>query len=170
MNRPDLQRRATLTATLAAALLATACAAPTPTATATDPGARVEAAVAQRCAARVAPAFGAEVATVHDVRREDRAHAARVLGLDRRLQVVAIDAGSPADAAGLRTGDIVEAVDGGLVPTGPQARPAFLAAIGDSAGEPVLRVRRDGRTHDVALPARAPCTTSVRLPTVSPRS
>jgi membrane-associated protease RseP (regulator of RpoE activity) len=170
MNRPDLQRRTTLAATLGAALLATACAAPAPTATVADPGARVEAAVAQRCAARVVPSFGAEVATVDDVRREDRAHAARVLGLDRRLQVVAIHAGSPADAAGLRAGDIVEAVDGSTMPTGPRARPAFLAAIGEGAGEPVLRVQRDGRTHDVAVPGRAPCTTSVRLPSASPRS
>jgi len=169
MTRFDRQRCAIRAATIGTAVLLAACAAPAPVAP--DAGARVEALLAQRCAAAMPRLLGAEVATVHDFRPADRARAASVLGFDQALRIVAVDAGSPADAAGLRPGDVVEAVDGTSVPEGPRARQAFLAAAAaDGVGTPALRVRRDGLTQVVHVPGRAPCTTSVQAPPSGLRS
>jgi membrane-associated protease RseP (regulator of RpoE activity) len=168
MARLDRQRCTIRAAAIGAAVLLAACAAPAPVAPNT--GARVEAIAAQRCAEAIPRLLGAEVATVHDFRPADRARAASVLGFDQTLRIVAVDAGSPADAAGLRPGDIVEAVDGATVPAGARARQAFLAAAADGDGAPALRVRRDGHAQVVHVPGRVSCTTSVQAPVSVPRS
>jgi predicted metalloprotease with PDZ domain len=174
MHRIELRQRATRAAIVGAAALLTACAGPAPSTTATETSGLLDAHVAQRCAAKALPSLGAEVATVHDFRIEDRARASRLLGIDRTLQVVAVEAGSPADAAGLRPGDRVEAVNGTPVPPGPQARRTFLEAVldghGHADGGPVLQVRRDEQTQVVVLHSRVPCTVSVQAPRPSPRS
>jgi S1-C subfamily serine protease len=159
MHRSDSTRRLPAAATLCAALLLTACAAPVPV-VAPGAGARIEAQLAQRCAASI----GAEVATLDDFRPQDRERAAVRLGISRSLQVIAVTAGSPADAAGLRPGDLVEAVDGVTVPAGADARRAFLAAFDGRAASPVLRVRRGGHLDELTLPPRSACTTSVAVP------
>jgi membrane-associated protease RseP (regulator of RpoE activity) len=188
MHRIELHRMAARAAIVGAAGFLAACAGPAPTPSPlprstvnvnatvpeSDPATLLDARVAQRCAAKAMPSIGAEVASIHNFRSEDRARASRLLGIDRALQVVAIEAGSPADAAGLRPGDRVEAVNGTPVPPGPQARRIFLAAAldgnGHADGGPVLRVRRDGQTREVVLQSRRPCTVSVEVPPSSPRS
>jgi regulator of sigma E protease len=69
-------------------------------------------------------------------------------------------AGSPADLAGLRSGETILAIDGttfDLLPS-PQAGQAAIAALRDRAGQAVtLRVRAaDGAVCDVALTLRPP--------------
>jgi regulator of sigma E protease len=69
-------------------------------------------------------------------------------------------AGSPADLAGLRSGETILAIDGttfDLLPS-PQAGQAAIAALRDRAGQAVtLRVRAaDGAVRDVALTLRPP--------------
>lgn len=173
-TRATRAARAARAAIVGAAALLAACAGPAPSADIDGTGALIDARVAQRCAAKALPSLGADLATVHDFRSEDRARASRLLGIDRTLQVIAIEAGSPADAAGLRPGDRVEAVNGTPVPPGPQARRTFLEAAlaghGHADGGPVLQVRRDGQTQVVVLHSRAPCTVSVQAPRPSPRS
>jgi S1-C subfamily serine protease len=168
MNRFDRRHCAIRASAIGAAALLAACAAPAPAGP--DAWAAVEAIVAQRCAAAMPRLLGAEVATVHDFRPDDRARAASLLGIDQALRIVAVDAGSPADAAGLRPGDVVEAVDGKPLPSGPRARQAFLAATAEGTGSPALQVRRDGLAQVVSVPGRAACTTSVRLPVPVTRS
>jgi membrane-associated protease RseP (regulator of RpoE activity) len=172
MHRIELHLRTARAAVAGTVVVLAACAGPVPSST--DPGVLLDARVAQRCAAKALPALGAEVATLHDFRSQDRARASRLLGIDRTLQVVAIEAGSPADAAGLRPGDRVEAVNGTPVPPGPQARRTYLTAAlegnGHADGGPVLHVRRDGQTQVVVLQSRKPCTVSVEAPRPSPRS
>jgi membrane-associated protease RseP (regulator of RpoE activity) len=152
-------RRIRPLALLGAALLATGCAAP-PTDRAAA-AARPPASIAADCAARTTLLVGAEVATLHDVAPTDRLRAATRLGLDESLQVVAVHAGSPAHAAGLRPGDVIEAVDGVALQAGARAREAFLAA-GETLGyERWLSVRRDGHPLELRLNVRRACVTPV---------
>ncbi|MFZ4756839.1 MAG: PDZ domain-containing protein [Burkholderiaceae bacterium] len=154
-------------AAIAATLLLAACASPAPRAKEPPPR-TTETRIAQHCARHAVAAIGADVATVHDVRAQDRERAAKVLGLDGSLQVVVVEAGSPADAAGLRPGDVVEAIDGMVIPTGPSARTTFLVAAGEHPGGPVLTLRRDGHIQVVSVPVRAPCTIQVLAPSARP--
>ena len=167
MHRIDRPMPVIRIAAAAATLLLAACASPAPRATEPPPR-TMETRIAQHCARQAVAALGADVATVHDVRVQDRERAAKVLGLDASLQVVVVEAGSPADAAGLRPGDVVEAIDGRPVPTGPGARKTFLAAAGEHPGGPVLTLRRDGRMQVVSVPVRAPCTIEVLAPSARP--
>jgi len=159
MNRSDTIRRTGRAASLGAALLLAACATPAPVAP--GPGAAVEARLARLCAESI----GAEVASLDDIRLQDRERAAARLGIDRSLQVIAVIAGSPADAAGLRPGDVVEAVDGAALPAGAGARQAFLVALDGRVAHPQVRVRRDGHRSDLTLRVRGgACITPAALP------
>jgi len=109
------------------------------------------------CFERTREALGAEVATLHDARPRDRDAAAR-LGLDDRLQVVALDAGSAAAAAGLRVGDRIVALDGQPLPGGPEARADFLRSAERWNGVRALAVLRDGATLRIELALRRGCS------------
>lgn len=109
------------------------------------------------CFERTLDALGAEVATLHDARPGDRGAAAR-LGLDDRLQVVAVDAGSAAAAAGLRVGDRIVALDGQPLSGGPSARIDFLRRAERWNGVRTLAVLRDGATLTIELALRRACT------------
>lgn len=126
---------------------------PEPAAAADAPVATV---AAQRsCSARLRELFGADVATLHDVRPEDRVAAAR-LGLDDRLQVVAVDVGSAAARAGLRVGDVIVAIDGEAIAGGVDARPALLAAAGDEHPRE-LHLLRDANPLRVRIAGTGAC-------------
>lgn len=109
------------------------------------------------CFERTRDALGVEVATLYDARPQDRGAAAR-LGLDDRLQVVAVDAGSAAAAAGLRVGDRIVALDGRPLPGGPEARADFLRRAERWDGVRMLAVLRDGATLTVEIVLRRACT------------
>ncbi len=63
------------------------------------------------------------------------------------LQVVSVEGGSPAAAAGLQAGDMVRAVGGGAVAT-----LADLATALADAGAVTLSVTRGAETVDIPLP------------------
>jgi PDZ domain-containing protein/peptidase M48-like protein len=105
-------------------------------------------------------------------------------GLDRGPGVLAVVAGSPADAAGLRAGDILLAVNGTAFPA-----PATIAANADSAvwrpmveasetmlqdqlarGPAALTVLRGGETLSFTLAARTGCLLRIRLAHSSQRT
>ena len=62
-------------------------------------------------------------------------------------QILRVDAGEPAEAAGLRAGDVIEAIEGDAVSV-----EALVARINASAGEPlILTVRRDGTMAEIVV-------------------
>jgi carboxyl-terminal processing protease len=73
------------------------------------------------------------------------------------LVVVAPIAGSPAEAAGLRAGDLVIAVDGTSV-NGSQMQDQITKVRGPAGSKVTLTIKRDGRTFDLAI-TRAEITT-----------
>ena len=62
-------------------------------------------------------------------------------------QILSVDAGEPAEAAGLRAGDVIEAIEGDAVSV-----EALVARINASAGEPlILTVRRDDTMAEIVV-------------------
>jgi membrane-associated protease RseP (regulator of RpoE activity) len=112
------------------------------------------------CAERIRGALGAEFATLHDVRTQDREAAAR-LGLDERLQVVAVDAGSASHQAGLRVGDVIVSFDGQPLPGGPAARGDFLRRAERWEGPRTIAVLRGDAPLRFEVALRRACTTEV---------
>jgi len=67
------------------------------------------------------------------------------------LMAAEVEAGSPAEMAGLNQGDLLEAVDGTEM-FGSAGWQAYAEAVSSGAGKPVkLTVRRDGRTLDLEV-------------------
>lgn len=68
---------------------------------------------------------------------------------DQTVRGVTVFAGSPAEAAGLRRGDLITAIDGSK-PLEEQQDPAFAQPVGKVLH---ITVRRDGveRTYEVTL-------------------
>ena len=141
-------------------VLASASASAGAPASGTPHAAAVAAAADLACAERTRGALGAEFATLHDVRSQDREAAAR-LGLDERLQVVAVDAGSAAHAAGLRVGDVILALDGQPLPVGADARGDFLRRAERWAGVRTIAVLRGDSSLRIEVALRRACTTDV---------
>lgn len=121
---------------------------------------RAAPAAERSCAERILGALGAEFATLHDVRTQDREAAAR-LGLDERLQVVAVDAGSASHQAGLRVGDVIVSLDGRPLPGGPDARGDFLRRAERWEGPRTIAVLRGDATLRFEIALRRSCTTDV---------
>lgn len=145
---------------IAAVFLVLASASAGALASGTPHAAAVAAAADLACAERTRGALGAELATLHDVRSQDREAAAR-LGLDERLQVVAVDAGSAAHAAGLRVGDVILALDGQPLPVGADARGDFLRRAERWAGVRTIAVLRGDSSLRIEVALRRACTTDV---------
>jgi len=84
------------------------------------------------------------------------ADVARALGLDRPAGVLVtrVEAGSPADRAGLARGDVVTAVDGRAVDDPDALR--FRIATLRVGGRASLTALRDGRPRELTLPVEAP--------------
>lgn len=87
--------------------------------------------------------------TVADLDTYDRFGAWFNIGKEG-YDVVAVTAGGPAEAAGLKAGDVILAIDG--KPVVPHALPAIRERFRDEAAGSVVRVRlKDGRTLKVTL-------------------
>lgn len=96
-----------------------------------------------------------------------RSAAARLFRLGDAPGVMAVAPGSPAEAAGLREGDAILAIDGraSLPPTASPERSSFVrtaavqAQILDALKEPTMRlaIRRDGRRLDLTLAPAPAC-------------
>lgn len=87
-------------------------------------------------------------------------------GMDERLQVTGVLAGSGAAKAGLRLGDGLVAAGGKPLPTGPNALSGAGAVFGPIvASQPTLplTIERDGRNRDLAIPVTRACSFAIEL-------
>lgn len=87
-----------------------------------------------------------------------------VYGLSEPLQVVGVLAGSGAERAGIRRGDIIQAVEGKPLPQGPDAErqaAAVLAPLVGSRTSLNLTVLRSGVPQTFAVPLTRACAYSV---------
>ncbi len=97
----------------------------------------------------------------------DQGVVTQAFGLDARPQVLAVAKGSAAEAADLRPGDAIVAIDGAPPAAAiaefatPQRSEAVLAALNSAAaaGRVTLRIARDGADHDIAITPRTGCAT-----------
>ena len=94
----------------------------------------------------------------------------QAFGLDEKTQgavVVQVDAGSAADKAGIRSGDVIVAVNGRPVHNGSELRNIVgLLRVGQ---EVRLRLIRDGREQEVTAVIAEPVVTRVRGEKLDPR-
>jgi regulator of sigma E protease len=80
------------------------------------------------------------------------------IGPTLRPEVVQVQAGRPADRAGMRRGDVILAVDGATGLT----RDAIIDRIRKSGGTPIVfTMERDGQTTDVSVTAEGPSGSSL---------
>ena len=94
----------------------------------------------------------------------EAAHVA--FGMDERLQVTGVLAGSGAARAGLRLGDGLVAAGGKPLPTGPNALAGAGAVFGPIvASQPTLplTIERDGRSRDLNVPVTRACSFAIEL-------
>lgn len=114
---------------------------------------------AELCGERVFPSTGLVVANAHDFKGEYH-QAAREYGLGDALTVVAVLKGSPAEAAGLQTWDVLTEIDGAPAPSGKKATVTFVersrAALKDD-GRIGVRVLRSGAPLEVQLVGEPAC-------------
>lgn len=92
--------------------------------------------------------------------------AAALLGMDERLRVTNVLAGSGAARAGLRTGDVLLAAGGTALAPGPQALShageAFRPIMARQATLP-LSIERDGKKREIIVPVTRACAFSIEL-------
>ncbi|MFC5509648.1 M48 family metalloprotease [Massilia jejuensis] len=94
----------------------------------------------------------------------EAAHVA--FGMDERLQVTAVLAGSGAAKAGLRPGDDLVAAGGKPLPTGANALAGAAAIFGPivaSQSTLPLSIERDGRPRDLSVPVTRACGFGIEL-------
>jgi beta-barrel assembly-enhancing protease len=82
---------------------------------------RLLAAGAPLCGDKVRPLFGLNAVAIDEVSEEWRAAYRRALGVMHGVVIAGVVPGLPADAAGLRAGDVIVAVDGWAVPADARA-------------------------------------------------
>ncbi len=112
---------------------------------------------------------------IHDLSQygaDYRADAARTFGLDAGPGVLALVPGGPAERAGLRTDDILLALDGRPVPRGTPGRDGsfeqmerILAALDEALvdGRVALQVQRAGQRFIIEVEAVRGCATRFQL-------
>lgn len=92
--------------------------------------------------------------------------ATELLGLNDRLQVMSVLAGSGAARAGIQRGDILQSVQEQALPQGPNAESEAarqLAAIIKNATELQITVLRDGKPLRLQVPLTLACAFSIDL-------
>jgi Putative Zn-dependent protease, contains TPR repeats len=117
---------------------------------------------AELCFDRQALSFGVNFLELDDYKAERRDVVKSVLGVHWRPTVFQLGPGGPAEAAGMRRGDVVVAVDNELVQHKKKIREAFNAARKKAA--PVLvDVERDGELLEFTLTPAKLCGYPVSL-------
>lgn len=126
---------------------------------------------AAECSAKL-PQTGLILHHISQYRPEDRAYLGRRFGLDRGPGVIAVAAGSPADAAGIRAGDVLVAIDGaaagiaaGEGEAGFDAAEQLGLALEARLDRPVvaLELLRGGKPYSVTLAPQRSCPLRVRI-------
>jgi antitoxin component of MazEF toxin-antitoxin module len=87
-------------------------------------------------------------------------------GMDERLQVTGVLAGSGAARAGLRTGDGLVAAGGKPLPTGPHALSGAGAVFGPLIAKQAnlpLTIERDGNSRAINIPVTRACAFAIEL-------
>ena len=92
--------------------------------------------------------------------------AKELLGLDDRLQVMSVLAGSGAARVGIQRGDILQSIQEQALPQGPNAESDAarqLAAVVRNATELQITVLRDGKPSRLQVPLTLACAYSIDL-------
>jgi hypothetical protein len=112
------------------------------------------------CRGRVRPNLGFVAWTRWDIGRDYRIASMSLYGLDHRLRVMHIIAGSPAAQAGLLAGDVIEAVGWHEMPRDDSAS-AALDQVLDREAVPgarvAFRIRRDREQRTIEMVPRLQC-------------
>lgn len=118
---------------------------------------------AQFCGEHVRPVIGLSAWNINSVSRGYQAAAHTLYGLDQRLIVKTIARKSPAQKAGLLSGDIIDSINGAAV-TGSSAARTFDDAVLGSGGKPVkIGILRNGVAQSVTVAPIAACNFPVRV-------
>lgn len=109
--------------------------------------------------------YGLAAATPEDfgVPRRDRQALREALGLDDRPTIMWVTEGLAADAAGLRKGDLITAVNGKDIGFGKRATRRVLREMRQSDEGLTLKLFRDGDTLDAKLTPGTACNYEVHL-------
>ena len=118
---------------------------------------------AEFCGSYVRPVIGLSAWNIHSVSSGYRTAANNLYGLDDRLIVKTIARKSPAQKAGLLSGDIIETINGQAV-TGSNAARTFDNAVQAARGQSVkIGVRRDGVAQSFTVAPIMACNFPVRV-------
>ena len=120
----------------------------------------------QLCGTHVAPTLGLAYANRESFNPALQPAADELLGFDEHLKVTRIVEGSPAAKAGLQIGDVLTAIQGRMVPSGPGAGEAFAGLLRAMpvAGRPVaLAVERAGVAQQLAVTPELVCDFDVTV-------
>lgn len=121
------------------------------------------------------PAAGLVLQHLAQFEPPDRASIVAALPLDRGPGVIALVPGGPAEAAGIRVGDVLLAIDGAALPAEPGLARPFDAARAHARADAIddlfspvglslaIDLLRDGATLRVSLTPRPVCPSRVRL-------
>lgn len=117
------------------------------------------------CGERTAYLIGMDITDRKDFSKTLRWAAGRVAGVEERPTVFRLSDGGPAQAAGVRRGDVVLAVEGVEVATKGDAVKAFGKALElEKGGAPVgLAIEHDGIRKNVTLVPQKACAYPVSL-------
>lgn len=111
------------------------------------------------CAKNTSYSTGIYLSTKHTYGKSADA-AEKILGFDDNLKISNVPAESPAAKAGLRRGDIIIAVNGVEIQTGPEAVKKAREVFGRAKADTVYNVtyRRDGATRTVVVRPQQKCS------------
>ncbi len=114
---------------------------------------------------QTAPQIGISVHTIMDYPAEMSELASENFGLGSSMQIRHVVPNSPASAAGLRAGDILQAIGPHALISGPSARQFYegVSVLEMGKGEPVYKIRRADRSSDVTIIPDVLCGYNVEL-------
>lgn len=121
---------------------------------------------ADLCGEAYVPTFGFRLWSITDFADAIREPARAAFDLDDRLQVYAVAAGEPAADAGVKPGDILKAVEGKALATGPEGRTQFAEGVTAGLlkrGAVRFTFEREGKTRKTRLKALKSCPYAVAL-------
>lgn len=120
----------------------------------------------EMCGEKVAPYYGISTWNESNFQKDWKLAAQAKLGLTGQVQVSNVAAGSPADLAGIKEGDVVQSINGWLPPygnDGPVKLSEKIKELGKSGAPVDFIIRRNGEEKKVAILPTKACDFSVIL-------